>query len=83
MVDGIWRMWARRPLSVNPTVVADQAREAAAAVWARMAEAGEPARGLHSDGRPLSPGHAHSHCSSRASSAEPPPRWGTSRRTSR
>jgi cytosine/adenosine deaminase-related metal-dependent hydrolase len=37
MVDGTWRMWARRPLSVNPTVVADQAREAAAAVWARMA----------------------------------------------
>jgi cytosine/adenosine deaminase-related metal-dependent hydrolase len=37
MVDGIWRIWARRPLSVNPTVVADQAREAAAAVWARMA----------------------------------------------
>jgi cytosine/adenosine deaminase-related metal-dependent hydrolase len=37
MVDGTWRMWARRPLSVNPMVVADQAREAAAAVWARMA----------------------------------------------
>jgi cytosine/adenosine deaminase-related metal-dependent hydrolase len=40
MVDGTWRMWARRPLSVSPTVVADQAREAAAAIWARMAEAG-------------------------------------------
>ncbi|WP_163871006.1 amidohydrolase family protein [Myxococcus eversor] len=39
MVDGVWRMWARRPLSVNPSVVAEQAREAAAAVWARMAEA--------------------------------------------
>ncbi|QSQ28597.1 amidohydrolase family protein [Pyxidicoccus parkwayensis] len=39
MVDGVWRMWARRPLSVNPTVVAEQAREAAAAVWARLAEA--------------------------------------------
>jgi cytosine/adenosine deaminase-related metal-dependent hydrolase len=38
MVDGVWRMWARRPLSVNPTVVAEQAREAAAAVWARLAE---------------------------------------------
>jgi cytosine/adenosine deaminase-related metal-dependent hydrolase len=37
MVDGIWRIWARRPLSVNPMVVADQAREAAGAVWARMA----------------------------------------------
>ncbi|MCP3141637.1 amidohydrolase family protein [Pyxidicoccus xibeiensis] len=38
MVDGVWRMWARRALSVSPTVVAEQAREAAAAVWARMAE---------------------------------------------
>jgi cytosine/adenosine deaminase-related metal-dependent hydrolase len=37
MVDGVWRVWARRPLSVNPTVVAEQAREAAAAVWARLA----------------------------------------------
>ncbi|MBJ6759836.1 amidohydrolase family protein [Myxococcaceae bacterium JPH2] len=40
MVDGVWRVWARRPLSVNPTVVAEQAREAAASVWGRMAEAG-------------------------------------------
>lgn len=39
MVDGVWRMWARRPLSVSPSVVAEQAREAASAVWARMAEA--------------------------------------------
>ncbi|HSP77488.1 MAG TPA: amidohydrolase family protein, partial [Myxococcaceae bacterium] len=39
MVDGLWRVWARRPLSVNPTVVAEQAREAASAVWARMSEA--------------------------------------------
>ncbi len=39
MVDGVWRLWARRALSVNPTVVAEQAREAAAAVWARLAEA--------------------------------------------
>ena len=38
MVDGVWRVWARRPLSVNPSVVAEQAREAAAAVWARMSE---------------------------------------------
>ncbi len=37
MVDGTWRVWARRPLSANPMVVADQAREAASAVWARMA----------------------------------------------
>nr|WP_239576354.1 amidohydrolase family protein [Archangium primigenium] len=38
MVDGVWRVWARRPLSVNPSVVAEQAREAAASVWARMGE---------------------------------------------
>jgi cytosine/adenosine deaminase-related metal-dependent hydrolase len=38
MVDGVWRVWARRPLSVNPSVVAEQAREAAAAIWARMGE---------------------------------------------
>jgi cytosine/adenosine deaminase-related metal-dependent hydrolase len=38
MVEGMWRVWARRPLSVNPLVVAEQAREAAAAVWARMRE---------------------------------------------
>jgi cytosine/adenosine deaminase-related metal-dependent hydrolase len=38
MVEGVWRMWARRPLSVNPSVVAEQAREAAAAVWGRMGE---------------------------------------------
>jgi cytosine/adenosine deaminase-related metal-dependent hydrolase len=36
MVEGGWRVWARRPLSVNPDVVADQAREAAAAVWSRI-----------------------------------------------
>lgn len=36
MVDGVWRMWGRRPLSVNPPVVAEQAREAATTVWARM-----------------------------------------------
>ena len=36
MVDGVWRVWARRPLSVNPSVVAEQAREAAAATWARL-----------------------------------------------
>ncbi|MBF5042395.1 amidohydrolase family protein [Aggregicoccus sp. 17bor-14] len=36
MVEGGWRVWARRPLSVNPDVVADQAREAAAHVWSRM-----------------------------------------------
>ena len=34
MVDGIWRLWARRPLSVMPEQVASDARHAAAALWA-------------------------------------------------
>ncbi|MFZ5467922.1 MAG: amidohydrolase family protein [Myxococcota bacterium] len=38
MVDGVWRMWARRPLSVNPEAVAEQARHSAQALWARMAQ---------------------------------------------
>jgi len=38
MVDGIWRMWARRPLSVDPNVVAEHAREISAEVWRRVAE---------------------------------------------
>jgi cytosine/adenosine deaminase-related metal-dependent hydrolase len=38
MVDGIWRLWARRPLSVNPDVVTEQARETAKALWSRMAK---------------------------------------------
>ncbi len=38
MVDGMWRMWARRPLSVQPDALALQAREGAASLWARMAE---------------------------------------------
>ncbi|MGA9525105.1 MAG: ssnA protein, partial [Myxococcaceae bacterium] len=38
MIDGVWRMWARRPLSISPDVAAEQAREAAQAVWARMLE---------------------------------------------
>jgi putative selenium metabolism protein SsnA len=37
MVDGIWRLWARRPLSVNADVIAEQSREAARALWSRMA----------------------------------------------
>jgi putative selenium metabolism protein SsnA len=36
MIDGIWRMWARRPLSVNPELLATTAQEAATALWARM-----------------------------------------------
>lgn len=39
MVDGVWRMWARRPLSVNPEAVIDRARDTAQAVHARMQEA--------------------------------------------
>jgi cytosine/adenosine deaminase-related metal-dependent hydrolase len=40
MVEGTWRIWARRPLSVSPSVVSDQAREAATVIWARMAQGG-------------------------------------------
>jgi putative selenium metabolism protein SsnA len=40
MVDGVWRMWARRPLSVAPDALTERARDAALAVWARMAELG-------------------------------------------
>ncbi len=36
MVDGIWRMWARKPLSVSAEVLATHAREAATALWQRM-----------------------------------------------
>ncbi|HVE86717.1 MAG TPA: amidohydrolase family protein [Myxococcales bacterium] len=37
MVDGIWRLWARRPLSVNPDVVTEQSRQTARELWSRMA----------------------------------------------
>lgn len=36
MVDGVWRMWGRKALAVNPEVLAAHAREAAQALWARM-----------------------------------------------
>lgn len=36
MVDGVWRLWGRRALSVNPDVVAEHAREVAHALWSRM-----------------------------------------------
>lgn len=36
MVDGVWRLWARRPLSVTPETVFEQARDAAISVWGRM-----------------------------------------------
>lgn len=39
MVDGIWRLWGRKPLAVNPNDVSTAAREAAVATWSRMAEA--------------------------------------------
>jgi putative selenium metabolism protein SsnA len=38
MVDGVWRMWARRPLSVMPEALAQRSRDAALTLWARMAE---------------------------------------------
>jgi cytosine/adenosine deaminase-related metal-dependent hydrolase len=39
MVDGIWRLWGRRPLAVKGEDVAAAARAAAKATWARMSEA--------------------------------------------
>jgi cytosine/adenosine deaminase-related metal-dependent hydrolase len=43
MVDGIWRLWNRKPLAVKPEEVAGAARAAAKATWARMGEEGAPA----------------------------------------
>ncbi len=40
MVDGIWRLWSRRPLAVKPDEVAAAARISAKATWARMSEGG-------------------------------------------
>lgn len=36
MVDGMWRLWKRKPLSVDVAELARVSREAAAAVWARL-----------------------------------------------
>jgi len=36
MVDGLWRLWKRKPLAVDPVEVARAARAAADAVWKRM-----------------------------------------------
>jgi cytosine/adenosine deaminase-related metal-dependent hydrolase len=36
MVDGLWRLWKRKPLAVDPTEVARTARAAAEATWSRM-----------------------------------------------
>jgi cytosine/adenosine deaminase-related metal-dependent hydrolase len=41
MVDGIWRLWGRKPLAVKAEEVAGAARVAAKATWARMAETGK------------------------------------------
>lgn len=38
MVDGMWRLWKRKPLSVDVAEQARVSREAAAAVWARLAQ---------------------------------------------
>ena len=36
MIDGLWRLWKRRPLSVDPVAVAQAAREASERVWAKV-----------------------------------------------
>lgn len=36
MVDGMWRLWKRKSLSLDATEVAKNCREATAAVWARL-----------------------------------------------
>lgn len=41
MVDGVWRLWGRKPLGVKPEEVAAAARVAAKATWARMAQEGK------------------------------------------
>lgn len=38
MVDGMWRLWKRKPLSVDVAELARHSREAAAAVWSRLAQ---------------------------------------------
>jgi cytosine/adenosine deaminase-related metal-dependent hydrolase len=38
MVDGMWRLWKRKPLSVDTVELARVSREAAAAVWSRLVE---------------------------------------------
>lgn len=44
MVDGTWRLWARRPLSVNPDAVAEEARAHSTGVWQRASEQLEKAQ---------------------------------------
>lgn len=38
MVDGLWRLWKRKPLAVDPVEVARAARDAAEATWRRMTQ---------------------------------------------
>ncbi|MEW5743592.1 MAG: amidohydrolase family protein [Myxococcota bacterium] len=38
MVDGLWRLWKRKPLAVDPVEIARAAREAAQAMWRRLAQ---------------------------------------------
>lgn len=38
MVDGTWRLWGRRPVSVSPELLAEHAAAAAHALWARLPE---------------------------------------------
>ena len=39
MIDGIWRMRERRPLGAGAQDLAQQTREAAAAIWERIERA--------------------------------------------
>ena len=45
MVDGHWRLWARRPLTLNPTSLASQAREVATAIASRLEAAARSGSG--------------------------------------
>jgi cytosine/adenosine deaminase-related metal-dependent hydrolase len=37
MIDGLWRLWKRKPLAVDPAEVARASRESVAALWSRLA----------------------------------------------
>lgn len=36
MIDGHWRLWARRPLTINPDALAEESRQAALAIAGRL-----------------------------------------------
>ncbi|MBK7863721.1 MAG: amidohydrolase family protein [Archangiaceae bacterium] len=55
MVDGLWRLWGRKPLAVKPEDVAGTARHAAQATWARMAELGKVVEGELVEAEPVAP----------------------------